>query len=418
MKERKTAVTVIPIDPSADVRELSDRHAPEKPDQGRGTPPDRGVLTTENMKLAKIMVIDDEPLNIKVVRKFLELDGYRNFITTTDSTSALELFMNENPDIILLDIMMPSVSGLDILEKIRSDRDRRHIPIVILTASNDHETKKNALDMGATDFLAKPVDPSDLIPRVRNALITKASHDQTKAYADMLEDEVLRRTEALAHSRLDIIHCLGRAAEYRDNETGHHIIRVGRYVGIIGRALGLEESFVDLLEHASPLHDVGKIGIPDAILLKPSKLTPEEFETMQRHCQLGTKVFRGLTDEEHNEYLSHAELGARILVDTGSSLLELAGSIALSHHEKWDGTGYPLALAGEDIPIEGRITAVADVFDALSSRRPYKPAFPRVKCFEIMEEERGKHFDPRVLDAFFSQADEIVKIQIAYADLD
>jgi len=344
--------------------------------------------------------------------------GYENFISTTDSTKALETVASEDPDIILLDVMMPKVDGLEILERIRSDEERKHIPIVILTASNDQPTKQEALELGATDFLAKPVDPSDLSPRVRNALLTKAHHDQTKVYAKTLEHEVRQRTEALAQSRLEMIHSLGRAAEYRDNETGQHVVRVGRYVGLIARELGLDEAMVELLEHASPLHDVGKIGIPDAILLKPGKLTPEEFETMQKHCQLGRKVFHRLSDDEQHQYLGHAELGAKIMGDAGSPLLEMASCIALSHHEKWDGSGYPLALAGEDIPIEGRITAVADVFDALSSKRPYKPAFSREKCIAIMEEGRGKHFDPNILDVFFSNTQEIVKIQIAHADLD
>ncbi|MCK4660809.1 MAG: response regulator [Phycisphaerae bacterium] len=369
-------------------------------------------------KQAKIMIVDDEPINIKVFQRCLKVAGYENFITITDSTSVLETVASEDPDIILLDIMMPKMDGLEILERIRANEQRKHIPIVILTALNDQPTKQKALELGATDFLAKPVDPSDLIPRVRNALLAKAHYDQTKAYAKTLEQEVRRRTEALAQSRLEVIHCLGRAAEYRDNETGQHVIRVGRYVGVIARGLGLDETLVELLEHASPLHDVGKIGIPDAILLKPGKLTPEEFEMMQKHCQLGRKVFHRLSDDEQHEYLGHAELGAKIMGDTGSPLLKMAGSIALSHHEKWDGSGYPLALAGEDIPIEGRITSVADVFDALSSKRPYKPAFPREKCFAIMEEGRGKHFDPSVLDVFFSHAQEIIKIQIAHADLD
>ncbi len=369
-------------------------------------------------KLAKIMIVDDEPINIMVVKRYLELEGYENYATTTDSTKALEEMTLEKPDIILLDIMMPKVDGLEILEGIRNDALLKHIPVIILTGSTDQPTKQKALELGATDFLAKPVDPSDLIPRVRNALLTKAHQDQIQAHAQTLEEEVRLRTEELAQSRLDVIYSLGRAAEFRDNETGQHVIRVGRYVGIIARGLDLDEAMVELLEHASPLHDVGKIGIPDSILLKPGKLSPEEFETMQKHCQLGRKVFRNLTDSEQRQYLAHAELGAQIIGNTGSELLDMAASIASSHHEKWDGSGYPLALAGEDIPLEGRITAIADVFDALSSKRPYKPAFPRDKCFAILEEGRGTHFDPRILDVFFSYSKEITKVQIAFADLD
>lgn len=370
-----------------------------------------------NPKQAKIMIVDDEQINIKVVQRYLNMSGYENFISTSDSTKAMEIAKQENPDILLLDIKMPKVDGFEILELIRADEILKYTPVVILTASADAATRQRALELGATDFLAKPVDPSDLVLRVRNTLIIKAHHDQTEAYVKTLEHEVHKRTDALAKSRLDVIHCLARAAEYRDNDTGHHIDRVGRYVGLIARKLGLDNEQVEMMEHASPLHDVGKIGIPDKILLKPGKLTEDEYEIMHKHCQMGGKVFHRLSKEEHADYLNHAELGVKILGDTGSALVEMASRIALTHHEKWDGTGYPLALSGEDIPIEGRITAVADVFDALSSIRPYKPAFSKKKCFAIMSEERGKHFDPRVLDAFFSLKDEITKIQIELADL-
>lgn len=374
--------------------------------------------STPTPKNEKIMIVDDEFINIKVAQRYLELAGYERFITTTNPTSANALVATEDPGIILLDVMMPEVDGIQILEMIRSDDSQKHIPVVILTASNDQATKQKALETGATDFLSKPIDPNELVPRVRNALLLKCHHDQTIAYAKRLEHEVRQRTEALAHSRLDVIHCLGRAAEYRDNETGQHVVRVGRYVGIIARGLGLDPAFIELLEHASPLHDVGKIGIPDSILLKPGKLTEEEFEIMQTHCQLGRKVFRKLSTTEEHEYLSHTELGQKIMGNTTSPLLDMASSIALCHHEKWDGSGYPLALKGEDIPIEGRITAVADVFDALSSKRPYKPAFPREKCFAIMKDERGKHFDPRILDEFFAHSDAITRVQITQADQD
>ena len=367
---------------------------------------------------AKIMIIDDEPINIKVTQEYLKLAGYKRFITSTDSEHAVELFAQEEPDLLLLDIMMPVVDGMQILKEIRANSAWACLPVVILTASDDQKTKQLALVLGATDFCAKPVEPSELMPRVHNVLTVKHYNDQTKDYAKTLEQEVRHRTEALLQSRLDIIHCLGRAAEYRDNETAQHVVRVGHYVGLIARALGLDDEMVELLEHASPLHDIGKIGVPDSILLKPAKLTPEEMEVMQKHCQLGKKVFHGLSSQEITEYLRHTELGVKILGGTWTPLLKMAASSAMSHHEKWDGSGYPLALAGEDIPLEGRITAVADVFDALSSKRPYKPAFPREKCFAIMNEARGKHFDPRILDVFFAQADEIVKIQIDFADME
>lgn len=370
------------------------------------------------MQTGKVMIVDDEPINIKVVRKYLSMVGYTDFVSVTEAGEAFNQIVKELPDVLLLDVMMPNVSGLEILEQVRADRRIAHIPVLILTASDDQETKKRALESGATDFLSKPVDPNELIPRVKNALVVKAHHDHLEDHARKLERLVFERTKELIGTRLAVVHCLARAAEYRDNETGRHVLRVGAYVGIIARELGLSPDQVDLLELASPLHDVGKIGIRDEILLKPGKLDPEEFEIMQKHCALGKKVFQTLSSAEWEAWKTHMELGAKIIGDAESPLIKTAASIALTHHEKWDGTGYPLGLAGEDIPIEGRITAVADVFDALSSKRPYKPPFPCDKCFAIMEAERGKHFDARILDAFMARKAEIVETQIRYADLD
>ncbi|MCZ6795842.1 MAG: response regulator [Planctomycetota bacterium] len=364
----------------------------------------------------KVVIVDDEPINIKVVRKYLKQAGYEKFSTTTEATEAVDMIRRELPDVILLDIMMPGVSGLEILEQVRAFEPTAHVPVLILTASSDQEIKRQALALGATDFLEKPLDPMDLVPRLRNVLTVKAHHDHIKAYSAELEREVQERTRELTATRRELIHCLARAAEYRDNETGRHVIRVGRFVGIVARELGLPDPLVELMELASPLHDLGKIGIPDSILLKPGKLTPEEFELMQTHTGLGKKVFECISDNEWDIFRGHTDIGAKILDSTESPLLAMAARIAITHHEKWNGSGYPLALAGEDIPIEGRITAVADVFDALSSKRPYKPAFPREKCLKIMKEECGEHFDPQVLDAFLARIQDVVKFQIDYAD--
>jgi len=364
------------------------------------------------------MIVDDEPVNIKVVRKYLSMDGYKNFVTTDQAVDACKLIELKRPDLILLDIMMPEVSGLDILKRLRASDDAALTPVIILTATTDSETKHKALELGATDFLAKPVDVNELFPRVRNALSVKAYQDHLRNYAVELENQVRERTRELAETRLEVIHCLARAAEYRDNETGNHVIRVGRYVGIIARAMGIDEATVELMEQAAPLHDVGKIGIPDAILLKPGKLTHEEFELMQNHCGLGKRVVERVSDDEWCIIKQHTDIGSRITAGTQSPLLAMASRIAITHHERWDGTGYPLALSGENIPIEGRITAVADVFDALSSKRTYKPAFPLEKCLAIMKEGRGTHFDPKVLDTFLTCTDEIVAVQIKYADTD
>jgi putative two-component system response regulator len=366
---------------------------------------------------ALIMLIDDEPINIKVARRYLQEAGYKDFIAVTDSTIAIDEIMAHKPDVIVLDVMMPRINGIDLLQTIRSTPQTAHIPVLILTANCERETRLRALDAGATDFLEKPVDPAELLPRVRNSLTIKAHHDHLERQAEELEAAVQKRTAELAASRLEVVQCLARAAEFRDDNTGRHVLRVGRYAGVIGRSLGLAEDFVALLELAAQLHDVGKIGIPDSILLKAGSLTPEEFDMVQRHCGFGKRVFESANENETTMLRQHSKLGAEMLNCTSSPLIQIAARTALTHHERWDGTGYPLGLAGEDIPIEGRITAVADVFDALSSRRPYKPAFPLVKCFQILEEGRAKHFDPNVLDAFESVRDQIVQIQLEYADV-
>jgi putative two-component system response regulator len=365
---------------------------------------------------SKILIIDDEPINVKVARKYLKLEGYEHFVTTTDSREAVALVEKERPDVVLLDIMMPHVSGLDVLAALRADKRFVHLPVVILTAATDQATKRRALELGASEFLAKPVDPTELIPRLYNVLTVKRHHDHMEQYAHELEAEVLRRTAELARSRQEVIHCLARAAEFRDDDTGRHVLRVGKYARLIAADLGWKGERLNMLEQAAQLHDIGKIGIPDSILLKPGKLGPEEIEIMHKHAGFGKRIMETLPEHESNVLRKHTELGSRLLQETDSPILSLASTISLSHHEKWDGSGYPLGLAGEDIPIEGRITAVADVFDALSSKRPYKAPFPLQKCFEILEEGRGKHFDPLVLDAFFRCRVEIVKTQLQYAD--
>ncbi len=356
-----------------------------------------------------IMIIDDVAVNTKVLRAHLQNAGYGNVRTLSDSTDALATIYRETPDLVLLDLMMPDVSGLDILEALRSDEEMKHLPIVILTGTESSELRKRALNLGATDFLTKPVDVDELIPRVRNTLTIKS-------YQDDLERSVLERTKQLEASRLDLIHRLAKAAEYRDNETGRHVIRVGRYAGIIASQIGLPAQRVEMIEQAAVLHDLGKIGIPDAILHKPGKLSPQEFETVRKHCSIGQQICESMDTDEFFLFSRHTLVGSEIMNGCGTPLLDLAGLIALTHHERWDGKGYPLGLSGEDIPIEGRITAVADVFDALSSKRPYKDAFPVDKCFRILEDGRGTQFDPVMLDAFFARKAEIVQTQIKYAD--
>ncbi|EMB15082.1 HD domain-containing phosphohydrolase [Rhodopirellula europaea] len=363
----------------------------------------------------KIMIVDDEIANVLVVKKYLERAGYRDFETTTDSTSAFRILETSMPDVLLLDINMPNVDGIQVLERVRQDPRFKHLPVLILTANTDERIKLVCLELGATDFLLKPVDPMDLTPRVRNSLQSKSFQDRLQHHAAELELKVEQRTRELEASRREVIYCLARAAEMRDNDTGNHVIRVGRFAGIIAAGMGLPDWFVRDIEMAAQLHDVGKIAIPDAILLKPGKLEPEEFDVIQNHVKFGHQIIQPHTSTDARRMRTHVELGADML-SNGSALMRLAASIAQTHHEKFDGSGYPLGLAGSDIPLEGRITAVADVFDALSAERPYKKAMPREKCFSILEEGRGSHFDPDVLDAFFDCTKEIVRVQLDYMD--
>jgi len=315
---------------------------------------------------------------------------------------------------LLLDVMMPEVSGFAILKAMQSDDALRAIPVLVLTAMSDRKTRLTALELGANDFVEKPIDKAELAPRIRNALIIRACQSQLRSYADDLRTAVRHRTRELSRSRLEVVHCLASAAEFRDDDTGQHVIRVGHFAKLIAHHAGLPQSFVDMIGFAAQLHDVGKIGIPDSILQKPGPLTEEEFDFMRRHCDMGNRV------------LSASHVCDRILFGTddveadnssstdqtwNSPVSGMAATIAMTHHEKWDGSGYPNGLAGEDIPIEGRVTAIADVFDALSSKRPYKEAFPIDRCFEILREGRGKHFDPQLLDVFLSRRSDIERIQ-------
>ncbi|TWU37175.1 HD-GYP domain-containing protein [Novipirellula artificiosorum] len=363
----------------------------------------------------KIMIVDDEIANVLVAKKHLERAGYASFETTTDSSMALSLIGSTRPDVVLLDINMPEVNGIEILRDLRQRAEFRHLPVLILTANNDADVKLSCLQLGATDFLVKPVDPMELAPRVRNALQNKSYQDQLQNYASDLEEKIRQRTADLEKSRREVIYCLARAAELRDNDTGNHVIRVGRFAGLIAAQLDLPDWYVEDVELAAQLHDVGKIAVPDAILLKPGRLEPEEFDVIQTHVKLGRQIIKPHTINDASLLRKHADIGCEMLRD-GSSLMRLAASIAQTHHEKYDGSGYPIGLAGEDIPLEGRITAVADVYDALASERPYKKALPRQKCFDILEEGRGSHFDPNVLDAFFRASKDIVRVQVEFMD--
>lgn len=359
----------------------------------------------------QIAIIDDEPINIKVVQKYLKLAGYQRFCTTSDATQAMALISSAQPDVVLLDIMMPQVSGLEILDQLRAEAQFEDLPVIILTAACERETKLDALRRGANEFLAKPVDAVELEARLRNVLVLKAHQDRIKHHAWELEREVARRSAELALAHQQVLDCLARVGEYRDNETGQHVARVGNYAALIAQRLGKDAAYCQRIRQAAALHDIGKVGVPDAILLKRGKLTEHEFRRMQEHCACGKNICCGhFCDPAEADDLCEQAQGM-------SPLLRMAAVICYTHHERWDGAGYPRGLRGEAIPLEGRITAVADVFDALTSARPYKPAFPVEEALKIIRSERGTHFDPMVVDAFFDSLEQILRVRRECADL-
>jgi len=297
---------------------------------------------------------------------------------------------------ILLDVMMPGMNGFEITRKIKQDDAHRQIPIILLTALREMEDRVKGIEAGCDDFISKPFDKFELLARVRSLLKVKAYNDLLKNYRIELESEVTRRTKDLKHAfekikaaSLDTIYRLSIASEYKDDNTGAHIKRISGYSAAVARLMGLDGSTVETILYASPMHDVGKIGIPDRILMKPGKLDPAEWEIMKQH----------------------SVIGARILQGSDAEFIRLGETIAHYHHEKWDGSGYPDQLKGNKIPIAARIVAIADVFDALMSRRPYKKPFSLKNSLAIIKEGRGSHFDPDVVDAFFAIQPEILALK-------
>lgn len=377
----------------------------------------------QEIRHAGILVSDEDPRVVVMIKAYLRMDGFRRLYSTGSAAEVLPLAVEVRPDLIMFDVRMPERIGVETLQGIRAHPDLAATPILILVGNYTSEAKLEVLRFGATDLLSKPLHDAELLARTRNVLAAKIYQDRLNEHSKQLEAAVRARTSELEIARRQLIQCLARAAEYRDDDTGYHIMRVGRYARVIGEELGLTPEALDLLEPAAQLHDIGKIGIPDDVLLKPGKLTPEEYALIQKHCGFGKKIidgraFRDLPVRDLDAIREHTEMGAKIMDIGESSFLDTAKRVALTHHECWDGSGYPVGLAGEDIPIEGRIVAVADVFDALSSRRPYKPPFPLEKCFRTLHEGRGTQFDPEVIDAFFRRRDDIIRIQIDFADVD
>ena len=349
--------------------------------------------TEHDVKEATILVVDDQPVNVKLLEKVLAAEGYQNVISTTDSRDAAGLYQKHRCDLVLLDLNMPHMDGFGVMEQMRALTDD-YPPILVLTALKDRASRVRALEEGAKDFVSKPFDRVELLSRIRNMLEVRLLHKAVKDQNRILEERVLERTRELDETRLEIIRRLGRAAEYRDNETGLHIIRMSQYSQLLGLAAGLSDAEANLLLNASPMHDIGKIGIPDQILLKTGKLSAEEWEIMKTHPTIGAEIMSG----HHSE------------------LMQIAREIALYHHEKWDGSGYPQGLAGEDIPLMGRIVAVADVFDALTTARPYKKAWVVEDAIDYIRDNKGAHFDPRLVELFLDNIAEVMAIRAKYPE--
>jgi putative two-component system response regulator len=338
------------------------------------------VRASEDLADAPILMVDDERANILVLERLLQKAGYRNVQSTTDPRTVLGLVAEFRPDLLLLDLKMPGLDGFEILELLRvgsAASSEPGLPVLVLTADATKETKRRALAAGATDFLTKPFDLDEVLLRIANMLDLRSLTLELRAKNASLEDRVFERTRELEESHIETFERLALAAEYRDDDTGQHTRRVGRMAALLGEELGLAPDVVRLLERAAGLHDVGKIGVPDAILLAPRKLTVEEFDVVKTHTVIGAKILSG----------------------SRSPLMRMAEEIAWSHHERWDGRGYGGAVA-EEIPLTGRITTVADVFDALTHARPYKEAWPLERAIDEIAGQRGDQFDPRVVDAF------------------
>ncbi len=354
----------------------------------------------------RVLVIDDDP-GIRNITQMLveglghEVEPARDGI---EGLAKLQLGV----DLVLLDVVMPGLDGFDVCRRIRQDPAGRNVPVIMVTTLETKEHRLHAVEAGASDFIAKPVDETELRVRTTSLLKMKEAQDEVRRYQTHLEDMIQERTASLRNAlqqtaeaqrlayqaQLETVERLAILAEYKDKVTARHIQRMREYSAVIERGLKLPPAEVELILHASRMHDVGKIAVPESILRKPSSLDPHEWTVMRQH----------------------STIGSRILDNSTSQILQAGQLIALHHHERWDGAGYPNGLAGSEIPLWGRICAVADVFDAVTSERPYKPAFPNEEALELLRDGRGKHFDPRVVDVFFECLDEILAIQERHKD--
>ncbi len=346
------------------------------------------------LRAARILIVDDIPANVEVLTETLLRGGHRLVDSAADPAQGLEMAFAGRYDLVLLDMRMPGMDGHEFMRRLRQVFDRDQLPVMIITGQTDDDTKRKALAAGVHDFITKPFVLWELLHRVRNTLELHIHHRRIREVNTLLELKVLDRTQELEDTRKEVIRRLATAGEFRDNDTGQHVVRMSQFTHHLALAAGLSAAEAAMIRDAAPLHDIGKIGIPDAILLKPGRLDRDEWEIMKRH----------------------AAIGGAILADSGFVLLDLARSIALTHHEQWDGSGYPDGLKGERIPIAGRLTAVADVFDALTSERPYKPRWPVAQALDFLKDRAGRHFDPRLVTLFERELPALLEIKNRFRD--
>jgi response regulator RpfG family c-di-GMP phosphodiesterase len=341
-----------------------------------------------------VLVVDDTQLNLNLFSALLSKLGNCQDFLFADPLQALEWVKLNPVSLILVDYMMPGIDGIEFVRRIRQMPDLKETPILMVTTNNLVDVRHAALDNGATDFLTKPVDLHEFRARVKNMLLLEESRRQLVDRATWLAAEVRQATQEILERERETVVRLSKAAEHRDNETGSHVNRMAHFCALIAAELGLDAEEQELLKDAAPLHDIGKVGIPDHILLKPGKLDRDEFEIMKQHARIGHDILQG----------------------SASKLLQLGAVIALSHHEKFDGSGYPGALVGEAIPLCSRVVAVADVFDALTSARPYKPAWSVSDAINYLKQQSGLHFDPRCVNALITRLDDVLKVRALFSE--
>jgi putative two-component system response regulator len=333
---------------------------------------------THQVRPARLLIVDDQEQNIRMLERILAKSGYEHVTSTTNSTEVLALKNRLKPDLILLDLHMREKDGFQVLEEIMAHNGPNdHVPVIMITADDSADTKRRALALGAKDFVGKPFDSAEVLLRIRNHLETRFLHQKLRDQNVELEAKVADRTKELEQSQLEVLERLAAAVEFRDDDTGNHTRRVGDVSAMLGQAIGLESTTIELIRRAAPLHDIGKVGIPDSILLKAGPLTGEEFEIMK----------------------THTVIGSRMLSKGRSELVRFSQRVARSHHEWWDGSGYPDRVSGQSIPLEARIVAVADFLDALTHERPYRPAWGIDETLAEIKRRSGSHFDPTIARA-------------------